>query len=1583
MSAATPARSRLVWPLAALALVGALVAGILNPVAAFAAPVALSGIVHNEANNAVAKLDVTAIKVTGTTHSVAASTTTSTNGAFAFTGLVAGDYTLRFAASPTSFAQYLGGTTESSEAQLIELTDVGAHESSVSVALAASGGVKGTVKNGANKALAGYTVSALARDDSGDWVARGSATTTSKGAYSLVGLEPGDYILRAQGGMTAAVFSGNATTLADATTVGVFASKNATVALVSGATGTARGTVIGASGSKVAGVTVVAYRLTAVGGTFTTAERTGASTTSKADGTFALTGMTPGPYTLRFEPGADSVYGATFLGQTASPLTATMFYASAGITSSGMDVALSPATSISGTVTAAGTATKLTDIAIALYPAGSVPGDGREALARTITDSKGSYSFPRLSQGSYVIYAGSHVDGDTTRARTTTIVSGLGFMEQRTVDLQLAVKDAAGIHPTAGNSPVVVAPTGFQVGRTIAVSNGTWNVSGALTFSYRWYRDGVAIADSNSQLHLLTPGDAGTSLTARVTAHHFAQGSGSATSAPSAVIQVGAAPVIAGSAPSFTGSLVVGKSVTAHPGEWSVPGIVFTYTWEGSTDGISDWSSAHYSDGFTVSNYDLSYGPYFRLKVVGERQGFAPTTPIFITVGKVVKGDFTITKKPTVSSSGTKFTVKGAMFTPKPDSVDYEWRVFNADGSTTTTTGSSLPKAGTSKKLVTVTAKPHLLGFTDLPVTVLAQQGTLPTPTGATSIAGTYRVGQTVTAPALNWTTNLSSLDYQWQYASGSSWKKIAGSANGNSYEIAPAVLGRKIRVVVTAAKEGFGTQKTISKSTSAVLVGYAPNPSFSSGEAASVAGTIATGQDVEALPGVWTPTATSFTYQWKFGTNDSGPFTAIPGATKKFYTIPTDTAGKVLVVTITAHRPGHILSTTNVKNTVLAGKLANTAAPKVTKTGSVYTIGKGSWSPAAEFFNYEWLYLATNSSFQPILNSASSIDTSALTPNLPVLASVVAGKAGYVSTKSSTVLVREGTLVADAPLTVTTNGGTTFSQFMAPKPGWGPIEHKVEYRWQIKSGSSWADITGQKNIDLGAHTYNFTPALANLVNKDIRVKMTVTSPRYTTLVAYSTSTHISILPAPTAGTGASAPSFDGTPHIGQKLTVDPGWWSNDFDNFSYQWFESLNGSTPTAITGATSKSYVIPTNRYGWHFTVRIRMSFPGIVTGETIADPGPSAGDGTLVSTKAPTVSKSGSTLTVSKGTWNVAPTGYSYLWERVAANGTSTTAIGTGASYTLTAADAGLQIRATVAATATHYYDAQTSVVAQLGAAPQPAAPLELAGQETLSSGVFLKFTSWPADTTVGLQWYRDGVKVAGETGYNYFTAPADLGKKLTLVVTAKRPGYETSVSKLTTGTIMAALPITATAVPELTTVWHEVWNSSFVNFEFMATPGKWTVPGTKFAYQWLRNGKPLTGATSSTYVATVKDLGENISVRVTASKQFYVSGVTESASWVVKEAPLDAYTTAAVTGSGKLGSPLTGPASIDATFISTYTYRWERKVADQWQPIVGQTARVFTPTAANGFTTDDVVRLVVTLDRPGFSAWMWELKPIELH
>ena len=51
---------------------------------------------------------------------------------------------------------------------------------------------------------------------------------------------------------------------------------------------------------------------------------------------------------------------------------------------------------------------------------------------------------------------------------------------------------------------------------------------------------------------------------------------------------------------------------------------------------------------------------------------------------------------------------------------------------------------------------------------------------------------------------------------------------------------------------------------------------------------------------------------------------------------------------------------------------------------------------------------------------------------------------------------------------------------------------------------------------------------------------------------------------------------------------------------------------------------------------------------------------------------------------------------------------------------------------------------------------------------------------------------------------------------------------------------------------------------------ATAGSWNLGGLTFAYRWLRNGAPISGATGSSYRPGAADVGKRLTVRVTATK-----------------------------------------------------------------------------------------------------------------
>jgi hypothetical protein len=79
--------------------------------------------------------------------------------------------------------------------------------------------------------------------------------------------------------------------------------------------------------------------------------------------------------------------------------------------------------------------------------------------------------------------------------------------------------------------------------------------------------------------------------------------------------------------------------------------------------------------------------------------------------------------------------------------------------------------------------------------------------------------------------------------------------------------------------------------------------------------------------------------------------------------------------------------------------------------------------------------------------------------------------------------------------------------------------------------------------------------------------------------------------------------------------------------------------------------------------------------------------AAGSTLVATAQPTLASSGRTLQVQQGGWSATPASLTYAWLRCNANGRLCTAIAgaTAVSYTLTAADSGKTIVASVTATA----------------------------------------------------------------------------------------------------------------------------------------------------------------------------------------------------------------------------------------------------------------------------------------------------------
>lgn len=122
------------------------------------------------------------------------------------------------------------------------------------------------------------------------------------------------------------------------------------------------------------------------------------------------------------------------------------------------------------------------------------------------------------------------------------------------------------------------------------------------------------------------------------------------------------------------------------------------------------------------------------------------------------------------------------------------------------------------------------------------------------------------------------------------------------------------------------------------------------------------------------------------------------------------------------------------------------------------------------------------------------------------------------------------------------------------------------------------------------------------------------------------------------------------------------------------------------------------------------------------------------------------------------------------------------------------------------------------------------------------------------------------------------------------------------------------------------------------------GTWSNSPVGYAYEWLRDGTTIAGATSATYVAGAADVGQALSCRVTATNGEGSASSTSSSVTVVSTPTTDTAPT--VTGTVAVGTPL-GCDPGTWTGSPTFTYLWLR----DGKTISGATSASYAPVAGD--------------------------------
>lgn len=332
-------------------------------------------------------------------------------------------------------------------------------------------------------------------------------------------------------------------------------------------------------------------------------------------------------------------------------------------------------------------------------------------------------------------------------------------------------------------------------------------------------------------------------------------------------------------------------------------------------------------------------------------------------------------------------------------------------------------------------------------------------------------------------------------------------------------------------------------------------------------------------------------------------------------------------------------------------------------------------------------------------------------------------------------------------------------------------------------------------------------------------------------------------------------------------------------------------------------------------------------------------------------------GSTLTVDPGIWDPAPE-FTYTWLR---NGNPTGY--TGSSYRIQGIDGGSAITVAVTGKKAGFRSVTRTSLPVSVPLFDMAPSVPVISGEALTGHIIQAIPGYwqPSASSYSYEWFRNGVAVSGRTGYRYTLTEDDLGKTLTVKVTGKATGYHPA-SKTSSPTQVVA---PGTFTPVTPTITGEARGGSVLTAQ---SGGTWGVPVGFFSYQWYRAGTPIPGAASQHYVPAGPDLGQSLSVQVTAK-----------ASGVATASKMSEPTGSVVPGTlNEVPPEISGAASLKvgqylsvkfpgATYGASYKYQWYRNGA----AVSGATKSTYYPGVDDLGTNTYTVH--VTVSKSGYASY----------
>ncbi|MDJ1114444.1 ricin-type beta-trefoil lectin domain protein [Microbacterium sp. LX3-4] len=683
------------------------------------------------------------------------------------------------------------------------------------------------------------------------------------------------------------------------------------------------------------------------------------------------------------------------------------------------------------------------------------------------------------------------------------------------------------------------------VGQVLTAKPGTWTSGTKLT--YQWFANGKAISGATSSEIQLNANHADKSMSVAIAGEKAGFTSASRTSKATASVR----RALGAAVPKITGSAVVGRTMSAHPGSWT-SGATFTYQWAADGRAIAGATKS------TITLTSAHAGTKLTVAVTGRKPGYTTVTRTSLASGVVTGGTLKATT-PTISGTavvGKSLTAKTGAWTPGVK-LAYRWYAGSDEIPGATTPTLKLTSAHAGKK-ISVLVSGSKLGFTPIARKSAATASVLFALSSAKpTISGQAIVGSTLTARVENWTTG-AKLTYQWS-ADGA---PIRGAVH-TTFKLTDRFAGKRVTVAVTGTRAGYTSATEISAASTAVL-------KVLSTSTPTISGTAIVGGKLVAKAGSWTSGST-LKYQWLA----SG--SSIRGATSSTFTLTADQAGKAMTVVVTGSKTGYATTSKSSKATATVLRSMSSTAPAITGTaveGQTLGANPGKWTAGAQI-TYQWLSdgKAIAGATQPTLKLGS------LHVGKTISVRAAGSKSGYASairTSASTPRILRALRIDTPTVTGTPRVGQTLKANMR---SWTPGT-TLRYQWLAND----SPIPGATSTTLILGTAQ--------AGKTLRVRVTGEKSGY----GSTSRTSIPTVRVPLLTfTTSPSPTVTGSTRPGSTLIADAGSWHPQPVILSYQWLR--NGA---AISGAMDRTYLTTIDDVNASISVRVSAGRVGYATVE-----------------------------------------------------------------------------------------------------------------------------------------------------------------------------------------------------------------------------------------------------------------------------------------------------------------------------------------------------------------------------------------------